>query len=72
MWLKTGSGAAAGQRPWLDTEDLIPIAQEAGFLFGKDISDHILSLADKEHTGSPFFADGDFTEPFCKYLYLGR
>ena len=65
-WLET----ANEDNPGLSIEDLIPIADEAAFIFDKDISTHILSLADKKHTGSPFFPNSDFTRPFEKYLRL--
>jgi len=72
MWLATGNGAPEGVRPWLDTTELIPIAEEAGFLFGRDVSKHITSLADKQHSGCPTFPNDDFVAPFEKYLSLGR
>lgn len=51
-------------------EDWIPFAEEAGFIFGKDIQEHILSLADRHHDGSTFFPNEDFAKPFRKYLEL--
>ena len=57
------------KRP-LDIEDWIPLAEEAGFLFGADIRTHVLALADKEISGSPFFPDDWFVKPFEKYLRL--
>lgn len=75
MWLKTGNGARPGQRDWLDMEELIPIADEAEFLFGQDISQHIVSLAEPpfsgRHSGHPDFPNDDFVDPFRKYLCLG-
>lgn len=65
-WLET----AREDNPEPSYEDLIPVAEEASFIFGKDISSHILSLADKRHTGSPCFPDEDFVKPFRKYLVL--
>lgn len=53
-----------------EIEDLIPLADEAGLLFGKDVAGHIVSLAGKHHNGSPFFPDDDFSKPFRKYLRL--
>ena len=52
-----------------DIIDLIPIASEARFLFGKDIERHVLSLEGKRST-NPMFADEDFSKPFYKYLKL--
>jgi len=51
-------------------EDLIPIASEARILFGNDVADHIMSLENKRHKGSPFFPNDDFSKPFLKYLQL--
>lgn len=70
MWLSTGTGAGLDEDPEIDIESLIPIAEEAQFLFGKDIADHILSLDRKGHSGSPFFPNDDFVKPFEKYLQL--
>ncbi|MGH7510772.1 MAG: hypothetical protein ACREMZ_15055 [Gemmatimonadales bacterium] len=69
-WLTTGTGAAPDTDPDVDTEDLIPIAEEAEFLFGKDVGKHILSLDRSGHSGSPFFPNSDFTGPFEKHLRL--
>lgn len=63
-WLRT----AEPDQPLVDAEDVIPIAEEARLLFGEDIAQHILSLAGKAHSGSPFFPNDDFTRPFDKYL----
>ena len=57
------------ETPPLDIIDLIPLAEKASFLFGKDISAHIISLENKTST-NPFFPDGDFSKPFVKYLKL--
>lgn len=65
-WLSTASPEGQG----FDIVDLVPIAEEAYFLFGDDVSKHIISLAGKIHNGSPFFPDSDFTKPFEKYLRL--
>jgi len=70
MWLKTCILAPAGQQLCLGIEDLIPVSEEADFLFGKDVAQHICSLADKQHDGSPFFPNDDFVGPFRKYLAL--
>jgi len=68
IWLSTGTGAADGQRPWLDIDDLLPLAEEADSLFGNDIAKHILSLADRQHSGHGVFMEHDFVAPFRKYL----
>jgi hypothetical protein len=67
-WLKTGTGAAPGQDPSVHPEDVIPIADEARLLFGKEVAQHLMSLVGRGHSGSPFFPNGDFTMPFDKYL----
>lgn len=69
-WLTTGTGAAPGSDPIVGVEDVVPIAEEARLLFGKDVAQHILSLEGKGHSGSPFFPDQDFTKPFERYLRL--
>lgn len=69
-WLSTGTGAPSDRNPDIDLEDLIPIAEEAGFLFGDDIAQHILSLDKAGHSGSPFFPNEDFSKPFGRYLRL--
>jgi hypothetical protein len=55
--------------PEFDIVDLIPIAEEAEFLFGKDIQKHILSLENKR-AKHDLFPDDNFSEPFRKYLKL--
>jgi hypothetical protein len=62
--------AAGSETVSTDIETLIPIAEEAFFLFGNDISQHILSLEGEIHTGSPFFPNSDFSKPFEKHLKL--
>jgi len=69
-WLQTGNGAPPGEDPSIDETDLIPIAEEAELLFGKDIADHIMGLDHAGHMGSPFFPSSDFTKPFARYLRL--
>lgn len=54
----------------LDDQDLIPFASEAEILFDRSVANHIMSLEDKRHKGSPFFPDDDFSKPFFKYLKL--
>jgi len=56
--------------PPILAEDWIPLAEEARFLFGKDIEKHISSFADKEVSGHPDFPDDWFVKPFEKYLKL--
>jgi hypothetical protein len=65
IWLDTYDG----RNPPLDTVDLIPISEKAEFLFGREITNHILSLVDK-NASNEFFPDDDFSNPFRKYLKL--
>lgn len=72
MWLRTG--ALPEQLPELDTfdiPDLAPIAEEAEFLFGKDIVKHVFSLAGRSHSGDPSFPEDTYVAPFRKYLAPG-
>lgn len=52
-----------------DIITLIPLAQEARFIFDDDIADHILSLEEHQHI-IDFFPDSDFIKPFKKNLSL--
>jgi len=65
LWLKTSNR----ENPELDIADLIPIAEKANFLFGKEISKHVLSLEDKR-ASNDLFPDDDFSRPFERYLKL--
>ena len=68
-WLSTGHSAeSVSKDPHCDIEDLISFAKESRFLFGNDISEHIISLEGKGHYGSLMFPNSDFSEPFGKYL----
>ena len=58
------------KKPPMSVEDWLPMAEEAGFLFGVDIQRHISSLADKKVEGSPFFPNDWFVRPFEKYLRI--
>ena len=68
IWLSTGTGAPDGHDPSVDVLDLVPLAEEASFLFGQDIVDHVLSLEGPGHSGHPDFPNDDFIAPFRKYL----
>jgi hypothetical protein len=72
VWLSTGSGAPPGSDPTIDTLDLIPLAEEADFLFGDDIPQHIMDLDRKGHHGHPDFPNEEFIKPFRIYLRFGR
>jgi hypothetical protein len=70
IWLSTGSGAPNDDDPSVYIEDLIPIAEEAGFIFDRTIVDHVLSLEGDGHTGHPDFPDEAFVAPFRPFLSL--
>ena len=64
-WVKTHNR----NNPTWDRVDLFPISEEANFLFGEDISAHILSLEHKRASHG-LFPDDNFSGPFQKYLKL--
>lgn len=70
IWLQTGNGAPPGDDPSVYVEDLIPIAEEARFLFGEEIAQHVLALEGNGHQGYPSFPDDWFVKPFRPYLSL--
>lgn len=65
IWIATNNR----ENPELGITDLIPIAEKANFLFGKEISKHVLSLEDKR-ASHDLFPDDDFSKPFERYLKL--
>jgi hypothetical protein len=70
-WLETGDNPGGmPTSPSMDSIEIIMWLNEAEFLFGKDVMNHINNLEEKEHTGAPFFPDEDFVKPFRKYLKL--
>ena len=69
-WLKTGDFAPEGQSPFIEETDLISPAEEASFLFGKEVAQHILALPLTGHLGHPDFPDEAFIAPFRKHLQL--
>ena len=70
MWMSTGVGAPEDMDPEVYAEDLVPMAEEARLLFGKDVAQHIMSLAGPGHQGHPDFPNDAFTAPFERYLRL--
>ena len=70
IWLNSGDGAPPNCDPNIDTNDLLPLAQEAEFLFGKDIQKHILDPDIWNCKSTRFFGipDEDFIQPFFRYL----
>lgn len=69
IWLNTHAQAGESRRP-LDAEDWLAIAEESEFLFGPNIHDHLVALADKQHDGLLDVPNEDFIEPFRAYLRL--
>ncbi len=67
-WLNTANWEGTGEDNSMDAEDVISFAIEASFLFGDDIVRHIMSLEQKEHSGSQLFPNQDFVKPFERYL----
>ena len=67
LWLATGGDTPEEHQIDLDIDYIMPVAEEAGFLFGDDIVQHIYSLSGKRHKGLGF-PNEDFIGPFTKYL----
>lgn len=69
LWKTTGSESNGATRAYLDWDDLEPWAQEARFLFGKDIAKHIKSFEGKSYEGFMHWVpDTELSKPFTKYL----
>lgn len=68
LWLATGGDTPEEHQIDLDVDCIMPVAEEAGFLFGDDVVKHIYSLSGKRHRGRLGFPEDDFIEPFKKYL----
>jgi hypothetical protein len=69
-WMSSGQIAEREDRdPECHFEDLTVFAIESGFLFGNEISNHIMSLEGKGHYGSAWFPNEDFSKPFDNYLH---
>lgn len=64
--------AREGER--FDFLDFVPAAEEARFLFGKDIEKHVLAIPDRkvvdEAAAYIGIVEGWFIRPFLKYLAL--
>ncbi len=52
----------------LETQDLLDYIDEAGFLFGKDIKNHLLAMPKKQKEDSLNYPW--FSAPFAKYMNL--
>jgi hypothetical protein len=68
-WKTTGSESMGATRASLEWDDLEYFAQEAYYLFGKDIADHIRSYEGKSYDQIlPWVPDSELAKPFNKYL----
>lgn len=69
LWKSTGEELLGKAHISLEWDDLAPWVQEAYFLFGKDIANHIKSYEGKSYN-SPltWVPDSDFAKPFHQYL----
>jgi|SRR5690606_25208568 len=69
FWKTTGEEKYGATRPYLEWDDLEPWVQEARFLFGKDIAQHIKSYEGKSYKGGLHWVpDTELSKPFNKYL----
>ncbi|QIH33453.1 hypothetical protein [Sphingobacterium sp. DR205] len=69
LWKSTGSESKGATRMSLEWDEIEPFAQEAYFLFGKDIADHIRSYQGKSFDQNlPWVPDSELAKPFHKYL----
>lgn len=69
LWKTTGSESNGATRPHLDWDDLEPWVQEARFLFGNDIAQHIKSYEGRSYEGGLHWVpDTELSKPFGKYL----
>lgn len=68
-WKTTGPESLGATISCLEWDDIESFAQEAQFLFGKDISDHIRSYEGKSFDQQfPWVPDYKLAKPFYKYL----
>ncbi|WP_270087236.1 hypothetical protein [Sphingobacterium sp. SYP-B4668] len=72
-WKTTGPESMGAEKPHLEWDELEAFAQEAYYLFGKDIADHIRSYEGKSY-GRHFswVPDLELAKPFNKYLCFER
>ena len=69
LWKTTGLESEGATRMCLEWDDIEPWAQEAYFLFGKDIVKHIRSYEGKSYDRAfPWVPDSELAKPFLEYL----
>lgn len=69
LWKTTGPEHLGAKLPSLEWDDIEPFAQEAYFLFGKDIAEHLRSYKGKSFDQTlPWVPDSELAKPFAKYL----
>jgi hypothetical protein len=69
LWKTTGSESRGATRMCLEWDDIEAYAQEAHFLFGKDIAEHLRSYEGKSYDQVfPWVPDSYLAKPFNKYL----
>jgi hypothetical protein len=69
LWKTTGLESNGATRMMLEWDDIEPWAQEAYFLFGQDISDHLKSYTGKSFDSQiTWVPDLELSKPFNKYL----
>ncbi len=72
-WKTTGQESMGAERACLEWDDLESFVQEAYYLFGKDIADHIRSYEGKSYDQHfPWVPDSELAKPFNKYLCFER
>lgn len=69
LWKSTGSESDGATISELEWDDIEPWAQEAYYLFGKDIAKHLRSYEGKSFDGQfSWIPDSELAKPFNKYL----
>ena len=69
LWKTTGLESEGATRMNLDWDDIEPWAQEAYYLFGKDIAEHLRSYTGKSFDQKlSWVPDSELARPFNKYL----
>jgi len=69
LWKTTGHESEGATRMNLEWDDIEPWAQEAYFLFGKEIAEHLKSYEGKSYDRQLIWVpDSKLAKPFEKYL----
>lgn len=69
LWKTTGPESRGATRMYLGWDDIEPYAQEAYYLFGKDIVEHLKSYEGKSYDQTiSWVPDTELAKPFSKYL----